>query len=81
LNLRDWKLCVSAMFLAVAVAITAWVERAALLLIIGGALIALGFVNWRTQGQSARLAGVTQPCRILNGRDGAERGIRDRSGG
>jgi hypothetical protein len=58
LNLRAWKLCVTAMFLAIAVPITVWVERAALLLlVIGGALIALGFLNWWRKASRPALAG------------------------
>jgi hypothetical protein len=42
LYLRAWKLCVVAAFLAVAVPIVAWVEQAALLLLIIAGGIALG---------------------------------------
>jgi len=57
LYLRAWKLCAVAAFLAVAVPIVAWVERAALLLlIIAGGLIALGFAGWWAQGREARQA-------------------------
>jgi hypothetical protein len=48
---------VTAVFLAVAVPITAWVEQATLLLlIIGGVLIALGFLNWWAQSRSPQRA-------------------------
>ena len=51
LHLRAWRLCVVAAFLAVAVPIVAWVEQAALLLIIiAGGLIALGFAGWWARG-------------------------------
>jgi len=54
LHLRAWKLCVVAAFLAVAVPIVAWVERAALLLvIIAGGLIALQLVSWWAQRREA----------------------------
>jgi hypothetical protein len=54
LHLRAWKLCVVGAFLAVAVPIVAWVERAALLLlIIAGGLIALEFVGWWAQRRGA----------------------------
>jgi hypothetical protein len=57
LSLRVWRLCVTAVFLAVAVPITAWVEQATLLLlIIGGVLIALGFLNWWAQSRSPQRA-------------------------
>jgi len=56
LSLRAWKLCVTAMFLAVAVPLIAWVERAVvLLLLIGATLIALlGSLNWWAQGRLSR---------------------------
>ena len=51
LHLRAWRLCVVAAFLAVAVPIVAWVEQAALLLIIiAGGLTALGFAGWWARG-------------------------------
>jgi hypothetical protein len=47
LNLRAWKLCVTGAFLGVAVPIAAWVEEAALLLLlIGVALIGLLVLYW-----------------------------------
>lgn len=47
LNLRAWKLCVTGAFLAVAVPAIAWLQDAALLLVlIGLALIVLLFVYW-----------------------------------
>jgi len=47
LHLRSWKLCVTGAFLAVAVPVAAWVQRAALLLLlIGLAVIALFIVYW-----------------------------------
>ena len=36
LNVRSWKLCVTGAFLAVGVPMVAWVERAALLLLLIG---------------------------------------------
>ena len=57
LSLRAWKLCVTAAFLALAVPIIAWVERAGpLLLLLGGALIALGFLNFWVQTRVSRRA-------------------------
>jgi hypothetical protein len=54
LYLRAWKLCVVAAFLAVAVPIVAWVEQAALLLlIIAGGLITLGLAGWWAKGGGA----------------------------
>ena len=47
LDLRAWKLCVTGAFLAVAVPVIAWIQHAALLLLlIGIALIALLFLYW-----------------------------------
>ncbi len=47
LDLRAWKLCVTGAFLAVAVPVIAWIQHAALLLLlIGVALIALLFAYW-----------------------------------
>jgi hypothetical protein len=47
LDLRDWKLCVAGGFLAVAVPLVAWFERAALFLfLIGAVLIALLLLLW-----------------------------------
>jgi len=56
LNLRAWKLCVTGAFLAIAVPAIAWLQDAALLLLlIGLALIALLFLYWwireRTRGR------------------------------
>jgi hypothetical protein len=55
LDLRAWKLCVTGAFLAVSVPVIAWIQNAALLLLlIGVALIALLFLYWwirdRTRG-------------------------------
>ena len=47
LNLRSWKLCVTGAFLGVCVPVAAWVEHAALLLLLVGlTLIALGALYW-----------------------------------
>ena len=47
LNLRAWKLCVTGAFLGVCVPVAAWVEHAALLLLLVGlTLIALGALYW-----------------------------------
>jgi hypothetical protein len=47
LNLRAWKLCVTGAFLAVSVPAIAWLQNAALLLLLVGlALIALLFLYW-----------------------------------
>jgi hypothetical protein len=47
LDLRDWRLAVAGVFLAIAVPLVAWVEQAALFLIfIGAALIALFVFLW-----------------------------------
>jgi len=47
LNLRAWKLCVTGAFLALSVPAIAWLQDAALLLVLVGlALIALLFVYW-----------------------------------
>jgi hypothetical protein len=47
LNMRAWKLCVTGAFLAVSVPAIAWLQDAALLLLLVGlALIALLFVYW-----------------------------------
>jgi hypothetical protein len=58
LNLRSWRLCLTGAFLAVAAPILAWVEQAALLilLLIGGALIAIGIYNWWIRGRRPSLA-------------------------
>jgi hypothetical protein len=47
MDLRDWKLCVTGVFLAIAVPFVAWFEQAALFLVlIGAVLIALGLLFW-----------------------------------
>ncbi len=47
IDLRSWKLCVTGAFLAVAVPAIAWMQHAALLLLLVGlALIALMFLYW-----------------------------------
>ena len=47
LNLRSWKLCATGAFLALCVPVAAWVEHAALLLLlVGAALIGLLFLYW-----------------------------------
>jgi hypothetical protein len=57
LHLRAWKLCVTGAFLAVAVPVIAWFEEAALLLLaIGAALVALGFLSWWARARVPRLA-------------------------
>jgi hypothetical protein len=56
LNLLSWKLCLTGAFLALGVPMVAWVERAALLLfLIGAVLIALVLANWwfRERGREA----------------------------
>ena len=54
LDLRDWRLAVAGMFLAIAVPLVAWVEQAALFLIfIGGALIALFLFLWWARAKLA----------------------------
>ena len=57
LNVRSWKLCVTGAFLAVGVPMVAWVERAALLLLlIGIALIGLLILFWWLRERSRRAA-------------------------
>ena len=59
LSLWSWKLCVTGVFLGLAAPLLAWVERAALLLmLIGAALIAFFVVRWRfrERGRSATAA-------------------------
>ena len=47
LDLRAWKLCVTGVFLAIAVPLVAWFEQAALFLVlIGAVLIALRLLLW-----------------------------------
>jgi len=58
LHLRSWKLCVTGAFLAISVPIAAWVQRAALLLLlIGLAVIVLFVLYWwfsdRLRGKEA----------------------------
>ena len=56
LNVRAWKLCVTGAFLALAVPMVAWVQQAALLLLlIGVALIGLLILYWwiRERSRSA----------------------------
>lgn len=56
LSLWSWKLCVTGLFLGLAAPLLAWVERAALLLmLIGAALIAFFVLRWRfrARGRSA----------------------------
>jgi hypothetical protein len=52
LNLWSWKLCATGAFLGVAAPVLAWVEQAALLimLILGLVLIGGGFLAWRFRG-------------------------------
>jgi hypothetical protein len=53
LNLRAWKLCLTGGFLAVAVPAIAWLQHAALLLMLAGlALIALLIVYWWLRDRS-----------------------------
>ena len=53
LHLYAWKLCVTGVFLAIAVPTVAWFEQAALVLvIIGAALIALGVAHWWARGRN-----------------------------
>ncbi len=55
LNLRAWKLCLTGVFLAVAVPMVAWVEQAALLLLlIGIVLIGLLFLYWWLRERNRR---------------------------
>ncbi len=57
LNLRAWKLCLTGAFLAVAVPMVAWVEQAALLLLlVGAALIGLLILYWWVRERSRREA-------------------------
>jgi hypothetical protein len=59
LSLWSWKLCVTGVFLGLAAPLLAWVERAALLLmLIGAALIAFFVLRWRfrERGRSATAA-------------------------
>jgi hypothetical protein len=57
LNVRAWKLCLTGAFLALAVPIVAWVEQAALLLLlIGIALIGLLILFWWLRERSRRAA-------------------------
>jgi hypothetical protein len=54
LDLRDWRLGVAGVFLAIAVPLIAWVEQAALFLIfIGAALIALFLFLWWVRAKLA----------------------------
>jgi hypothetical protein len=55
LNVRAWKLCATGAFLALAVPLVAWVERAALLLLlIGAALIGLLILYWWIRERTRR---------------------------
>jgi len=55
LNVRAWKLCVTGAFLALAVPMVAWVEQAALLLLLVGiALIALLILYWWIRERTRR---------------------------
>ena len=57
LNLRSWKLCVTGAFLAVAVPAIAWVQHAAILLVLVGlALIALLFLYWWLRDRTSAAA-------------------------
>ncbi|HZZ63415.1 MAG TPA: hypothetical protein VFE63_19990 [Roseiarcus sp.] len=57
LNVRSWKLCVTGAFLAIAVPMVAWVERAALLLLlVGVALIGLLILYWWLRERARREA-------------------------
>jgi hypothetical protein len=54
LDLRDWRLAVAGVFLAIAVPLVAWVEQAALFLIfIGAGLIALFVFLWWARAKLA----------------------------
>jgi hypothetical protein len=54
LDLREWRLAVAGVFLAIAVPLVAWVEQAALFLIfIGAALIALFLFLWWVRAKLA----------------------------
>ncbi len=47
LHVRAWRLCVIGAFLAATVPVVAWIEEAALFLLVGAAgLIALSFLTW-----------------------------------
>jgi hypothetical protein len=62
LNLRSWKLCVTGAFLAVCVPVVAWVEHAALLLLLVGlGLIGLGLLYWWYSSRRGR-AGAPSPA-------------------
>ncbi len=53
LSLGSWKLCVTGAFLGLAAPMLAWVERAALLLMLAGVvLIAVFVANWWFRGRS-----------------------------
>ncbi|HUO54608.1 MAG TPA: hypothetical protein VMU18_07700 [Rhodoblastus sp.] len=54
LYLGAWRLGAAAVFLALSVPVIAWVERAALLLVlIGAAVIAVGLLYWWMRGRQA----------------------------
>jgi LPXTG-motif cell wall-anchored protein len=49
------KLCVAGAFLAVAVPLVAWVQQAAwVLLLIGAILVAVGLLLWRRRAQQSQ---------------------------
>jgi hypothetical protein len=55
LHLRAWKLCVTGAFLAICVPVVAWVEHAALLLLLVGLLlIGFGLLYWWISTRKAR---------------------------
>jgi len=58
LNLWSWQICVTGAFLAVAAPVLAWLEQAALfiMLLIGIVLIAVWFLYWRRGGSGSATA-------------------------
>ena len=58
LNLWSWRICVSGAFLAVAAPLLAWLEQAALfiMLLIGIVLIEVWFLYWRRGGSGSEAA-------------------------
>jgi hypothetical protein len=58
LNLWSWQICVTGAFLAVAAPVLAWLEQAALfiMLLIGIVLIAVWFLYWRRGGSGSEAA-------------------------
>jgi hypothetical protein len=65
LSLWSWKLCVTGLFLGLAAPLLAWVERAALLLmLIGSALIVFFVLRWRFRGRGRIAMAAAEPSSV-----------------